>query len=335
MLGKRSANEDIIDTLDNTKSHAKTMQLLAEAGIYVLVGLSTASLAINRLAPTQSYTTGFLDHYFSTIDCIADFPNVLGLISSNEVINSEASMKAAPVLKAVIRDCKSYIALRHAHDQRKRLVPVGVAATDKPDYWIKQARYFTTGSDPMANLDFFAVNSYNLSGRTSTRTSCWQQIIDHFRGCPVPLFLSEYSTEAGRQGSFKETVPLYERPMTEVFSGGCVYELCWGPNGFGLVKEEEEEGAGGPEGTPNRVLKKLDHFEDLKESMRIVEENLAGGADSATVSSDDGTRIPSDGDAQGWDGKISINDSMGPVTDEIPEYPGDWEMVVRRVRDRD
>jgi hypothetical protein len=61
--------------------------------------------------------------------------------------------------------------------------------------------------------------------------------IEQYQGTNVPVFMSEYgqgnTMKAPR--TFNETKTLYSPKMTDVFSGGCVYELWQGPNAFGLA----------------------------------------------------------------------------------------------------
>ena len=42
---------------------------------------------------------------------MARFPNTLSLLAANQLINSDATLPGAPVLKAVVRDLKKYVKL--------------------------------------------------------------------------------------------------------------------------------------------------------------------------------------------------------------------------------
>jgi hypothetical protein len=61
--------------------------------------------------------------------------------------------------------------------------------------------------------------------------------IEQYQGIKIPVFMSEYghgnTTKAPR--TFSETNTLFSPKMTDLFSGGCVYELWQGPNAFGLA----------------------------------------------------------------------------------------------------
>jgi hypothetical protein len=61
--------------------------------------------------------------------------------------------------------------------------------------------------------------------------------IERYNGIDVPIVISEYgagdTTKAPR--TFAETSTLYSAAMTDVFSGGCVYEFWQGHNTYGLA----------------------------------------------------------------------------------------------------
>jgi hypothetical protein len=66
------------------------------------------------------------------------------------------------------------------------------------------------------------------------------QQIERYNGIKVPIIISEYgagdTTKSPRM--FPETPTLYSPEMTEVFSGGCVYEFWQGSNSYGLAQLE-------------------------------------------------------------------------------------------------
>jgi hypothetical protein len=61
--------------------------------------------------------------------------------------------------------------------------------------------------------------------------------IEQYQGTNVPIFMSEYGHGNTMKSprTFNETKALYSPKMTNLFSGGCVYELWQGPNAFGLA----------------------------------------------------------------------------------------------------
>jgi 1,3-beta-glucanosyltransferase GAS5 len=150
------------------------MKLLAEAGIYVLIvglrchaqctvprltqlqGLSTATNTINRAAPTTSYNPRLLDEYFTTIDCMAEYRNTLGVIVADGIINSSQSTAAAPVVKAVARDVKRYMSAAADATGQRRL-PVGYSASTCR-LVLKSSFDYLTAGEPEDSIDFFCVS---------------------------------------------------------------------------------------------------------------------------------------------------------------------------------
>jgi hypothetical protein len=66
--------------------------------------------------------------------------------------------------------------------------------------------------------------------------------IEQYQGTNVPIFISEYGHGNTMKfpRKFNETKALYSPKMTDLFSGGCVYELWQGPNAFGLALLEHK-----------------------------------------------------------------------------------------------
>ncbi|KAF2721640.1 glycoside hydrolase family 72 protein [Polychaeton citri CBS 116435] len=52
----------------------------------------------------------------------------------------------------------------------------------------------------------------------------------------IPVFFSEYGSNARQHRVFEETKALFLPRMCQTFSGGCVYEFWQGANGYGLVE---------------------------------------------------------------------------------------------------
>ncbi|CAK3921749.1 Hypothetical predicted protein [Lecanosticta acicola] len=61
--------------------------------------------------------------------------------------------------------------------------------------------------------------------------------IQQYRNANIPIFFSEYGAALGGETrSFHETRALFSPEMTQVFSGGCVYEMWNGANRYGLAQ---------------------------------------------------------------------------------------------------
>ena len=98
-----------IYTVDNTLDHSECMQMLADAGIYVILDLNTPDSSISRINAACSYNADYLQTVFATVDEFAGYSNVLGFFAGNEVINDIDTTSAATYVKAVVRDIKKYL----------------------------------------------------------------------------------------------------------------------------------------------------------------------------------------------------------------------------------
>ena len=110
-------------SVDNSADHDECMNELAKAGIYLVLDVNTPKYSLNRAQPSSSYNDVYLQNVFATIEMFAKYPNTLAFFSGNEVINDGPSSKAAPYVKAVTRDIRSYMRAR-----KLREVPVGYSA---------------------------------------------------------------------------------------------------------------------------------------------------------------------------------------------------------------
>lgn len=63
---------------------------------------------------------------------MASFPNTLGILATNELMNSDESVSCTPVIAAVMRDLKKYMKLKN-EATGQRILPTGYgAATIQP-----------------------------------------------------------------------------------------------------------------------------------------------------------------------------------------------------------
>jgi hypothetical protein len=117
---------------------------------FIVQNLSTNQNCINRVDPYGSYNARNLDAFFRTIDAMARFPNTLGVLVANHLINDLSSEKCAPVIMAIVRDLKRYMRLRG-----QRLLPVGFGGSGyKRDRIMLD---FLTMDDGDGCLDFWTV----------------------------------------------------------------------------------------------------------------------------------------------------------------------------------
>lgn len=90
---------------------------------------------------------------------MAAYPNTLGVLVANEVINDHNSTAAASFIRAVTRDVKKYMAMaREASEQR--VLPVGYSAADVSMFNRSTFEYLTAGARE-ESIDFYCVGRYH------------------------------------------------------------------------------------------------------------------------------------------------------------------------------
>lgn len=87
---------------------------------------------------------------------MAVYPNILGIAAASQVINDDASMSAAPVIKAVVRDLKRYIKLKSEICQQ-RVLPICYDA-DSTDARDKTILDYLSSGDVSGSIDFWTVS---------------------------------------------------------------------------------------------------------------------------------------------------------------------------------
>lgn len=178
---KLGLNTVRIYTVDNSADHDTCMQLLADAGIYLVLDVNSPLYSLNRADPNPSYNAVYLQNIFATIDVFAGYSNTLAFFSGNEVINDGTTTSAAPYVKAVTRDMRQYIGSRGY-----RQIPVGYSAADVSDNRMEMAHYMNCGTDDERS-DFFAFNDYSWCDPSSFQISGWDQKVKNFTGYGIPI----------------------------------------------------------------------------------------------------------------------------------------------------
>lgn len=85
---------------------------------------------------------------------MSSFPNTLGALIADHLINNTDSERCAPVVRAVVRDVKKHMSLRHQAVGQRRL-PVGFGGGSYKDDR-KILDYLAAGDDDL-RVDFWAV----------------------------------------------------------------------------------------------------------------------------------------------------------------------------------
>ncbi|KAI9804146.1 MAG: hypothetical protein M1825_001548 [Sarcosagium campestre] len=228
LLAELQTNTIRVYAIDPSKDHDECMNLLQDAGIYVISDLSQPDSSINREDP--AWDVDLWSRYAAVIDSLAKYNNVIGFFAGNEVSNAANNTAASPFVKAAVRDMKTYI------KQRKyRPMGVGYATSDDDKIRDDIASYFDCGSDD-ERIDFYGYNVYSWCGKSSFQESGYKDRTDFFQDYTVPVFFAEYGCNQPQPRRFDEVQALYGKQMTPVWSGGIVYMYFQEANDYGLVK---------------------------------------------------------------------------------------------------
>jgi hypothetical protein len=221
--------------IDPTKNHDDCMSQLATAGIYVIADLGEPGTSIRSNDPEWDVT--LYQRYTGVIDALSKYKNVIGFFAGNENVSSGNQTAAAAFVKAAVRDTKAYI----ANQNYRTSLGVGYATADVPTR-DELAHYFACQPGNAGNktsIDFWGYNVYSWCGDSTYQASSYGERVQFFSDYPVPVFFAEYGCIEGLADGptsrpFTEVGVLYGN-MTDVFSGGIVYEWFMGENNYGLV----------------------------------------------------------------------------------------------------
>lgn len=213
--------------IDPTANHDECMQMLQDAGIYVISDLSAPSESINRDDP--QWNVDLYSRYTSVVDALAKYNNVIGFFAGNEVSNNLTNTDASAFVKAAVRDTKAYIKAKNY-----RQMGVGYATNDDAEIRVNMADFFNCGPRE-ESIDFWGYNVYSWCGDSSYKASGFEARTQEFADYSVPVFFAEYGCNEVQPRKFTEVAALYGQEMTKVWSGGIVYMYFQEENDYGLV----------------------------------------------------------------------------------------------------
>lgn len=211
--------------LDPEKDHSKCMQLLQDAGIYVIADLGEPENSINR--DTPSWNMEIYNRYASVVDELQQYTNVLGFFAGNEVSNAPNNTIASAFVKAAVRDIKAYIS-----DKGYRPIGVGYATNDD-ETRTNLADYFNCGPAE-ESIDFWGYNIYAWCGDSDFEKSTYELRTEEFSTYNVPAFFAEYGCNRVQPRKFTEVEALFGPKMTPVWSGGILYMYFQEANDYGM-----------------------------------------------------------------------------------------------------
>ncbi|KAF1965314.1 hypothetical protein BU23DRAFT_561148 [Bimuria novae-zelandiae CBS 107.79] len=232
--------------IDPSQNHDECMELFASAGIYVVADLGEPKTSIEADAP--EWNVELYRRYTSVVDSLSKYKNVIGFFAGNENVSAGNQTAAAAFVKAAVRDIKGYISSQNY----RSTMGVGYATADVP-VRDELAAYFACepgNSGNSTQIDFWGYNVYSWCGESNYASSQYGERYDFFSDYPVPVFFAEYGCIVGVEGGpehrpFTEVEVLYGN-MTNVFSGGIVYQWFQSENDYGLVQLEDNDASVSP-----------------------------------------------------------------------------------------
>ncbi|KAK4146445.1 Glucanosyltransferase-domain-containing protein [Dichotomopilus funicola] len=226
-------------------NHDKCASIFNAAGMYMVLDVNSPLVgeSLTSYHPWESYYAAYLNRTFAVVEAFKDYPNTLAFFSGNEVLNNEETgADVPPYVRAVTRDIKNYVK-KHS----TRPIPVGYSAADVRDILFDTYNYFQCTLDGddgnMSRGDIFALNSYSWCGDSNFKKAKYDELVNGFKGNAVPIFFSEYGCNTPSPRIFTEVSTIYGNQMTDVFSGGVVYEYTQEDNNFGLVSMKTDGSA--------------------------------------------------------------------------------------------
>ncbi|OMJ14222.1 pH-responsive protein 1 [Smittium culicis] len=204
--------------LTQKKNHDTCMKALSDAGIYVLLDLSTPEISIPRNNPY--WDTYFLDHFKLKVDAFSIYDNILGFVAGNNVTVDINTVPASAFVKASIRDVKTYLKYKNIK------IPVGYSGVIDYDIAFSSQRYFSCGNDPLATTDFYG---FIMRGRDTSNDINLKSLSNYIHH---PSFISE--GPINRQSGSDNVNYLYNIKY-KFFSGGFLFEYSDEDGGYGLV----------------------------------------------------------------------------------------------------
>ncbi|ODV76841.1 carbohydrate-binding module family 43 protein [Suhomyces tanzawaensis NRRL Y-17324] len=262
----QAVNTNIIRVyaLNASLDHTECMNLLTDAGIYVIADLSQPDQSINRDSP--EWNLDLYKRYTDVVDKFLNYSNILGFFAGNEVTNNVTNTDASAFVKAAVRDTKAYIKAKGY-----RQIPVGYSANDDTDIRDSLADYFACG-DEDERADFFGINMYEWCGSSTYTSSGYSDISKQYQNLGIPIFFSEYGCNRVTPRQFQEVGTLYGSDMTNEWSGGIVYMYFQEDNNYGLVSIK------------GNSVSTLADYNNYKSQIQKISPSLAAASAASTVS---------------------------------------------------
>lgn len=233
--------------IDPGKKHDQVMQLLANNGIYVLVGAVNATTAIPRNASSVPAIT--ISRVQQVADAFASYPNVFGFSISNELLDSDSASEygLVSIVKQVKQHMQSYMA-----SKSYRAIPIGCCIRDDPAYTFPATLAYACG-DAATRMDFIGYNCYrwvveNGQPVPAGALNAYYDLYAQFNSFPVPVILTEIGAQCQGGRDWSQIAYIFGQnqvatlppssltaTLSEAISGCFAFRYYDQGNGFGLV----------------------------------------------------------------------------------------------------
>ena len=252
-------------------SHDKSMKILDEHNIYVMVGLATSDHSVKQMTREYDYATfwraaqlvdefqAYDNTYCFSVGNEVEFPGqqAANLRTQNpswpdaDVVAATCrlELKVAQAMKSFARDIKAHIAVRSY-----RQIPVGVAMQDGPESsWgaanhlaYQQgligtdviARYYAAGADE-ERMDYIGINCYRYKTVVPAMTHYYDALAGKTEAgaLPVPMFLTESGAFGSHNRDWADVTQIYQDLLLcPQLSGQVAFQLLDEGQGFGLYE---------------------------------------------------------------------------------------------------
>lgn len=220
-LRQLGINAITVDHADISQPPDQALQLLHDAGIYVLLELFTNIPSKTDSSPAEIdlqtlYSPNRVRKNLVLVSQTAKFPNVLGYSISQD-IHTLASTKLASLHRAAVRDTKLFL-----EKSGCRQIPVG-AGMSMNQMHRRQTLQFMAAGEPAERADFVSFGVYDWADPSNFQISGYKGLVERLGVDPVPMFFGAYGTQLGKPRDLGEVECLLSSQMTGVFSGGFLH----------------------------------------------------------------------------------------------------------------
>ncbi|KAK6615798.1 glycolipid anchored surface protein [Botrytis cinerea] len=181
-----------VSGIDPSQDHKKCMDKFMEKGIYLLIDITTTSTDIYSGSPT--WTNEKFSAYMGMVDAFASYTNTLRFYLVDDSL-SDSTTYIAPLCKAAVRNVKDYMACGNSA------------------------------------IDFWVLADYSWCDNSTFTSSNCSRLTESFSDYPLPIFITDYACDPAIENNsniagriFDEVVTIYGPKMSDIWSGGIVYE---------------------------------------------------------------------------------------------------------------